>query len=150
MDFGLSDSVAGFCGSLSRQVGTGQAGLWNQFVVPVQGQSPLAVGCLDCQKSERCADRVLGVYACVWCRCLCCELQVPRHMGASVLQRLRERTEGFGKSPEVKVMFWSERQLPQGQAKVDFAHDLAGSSYVVVSLLPLMFLYSLPHSSCTA
>lgn len=24
-------------------------------------------------------------------------------------------------------MFWNERQLPQGQDKVDFVHDLAGS-----------------------
>lgn len=71
--------------------------------------------------------------------------------GTQALQceRLGERTEGFGKSPEAKVMFWNERQLPQGQAKVDFVHDLVDSSFVVVSALPLMFLYSLAHSSCT-
>lgn len=73
----------------------------------------------------------------------------PKHMGASVLQRLRERNEGFGKSPEVTVMFWSERQLPQAQAKVGFIHDLAGSSSVVVSSLPRRFLCSLAYSGCT-
>ena len=104
---------------------------------------------LDCQMPECCAGCVLGVCARVWSRSLCCELQVPRHMDASVFQRLRERTEGFGKSPEVKVMFWSERQLPQGQAKIDSAHDLEDSFYVVISLLPLMLLHSLAHSSCT-
>lgn len=45
MDFGLSDSVAGFCKSLSRWVGIGHAaGLWNWFVVPVQVQFSLACG----------------------------------------------------------------------------------------------------------
>lgn len=89
---------------------------------------------------ECCADHVLGIHAQVWNRSLCSELQVPMHPDASVLQRLRERTEGFGKSTEVKAMFWSDRRL-QGQAKIKFLHDLAGSSYIVVSLLPVVFVF---------
>lgn len=49
-----------------------------------KGSSPLPVGHLDCQMPECCVDCVLGLYAQVWSRSLCCELQVPRHTGTSV------------------------------------------------------------------
>lgn len=71
------------------------------------------------------------------CRCPCTQ----------TLQcyKVRGSTEGFGKSTEVKAMFWSERQLPQGQAKINFVHDLAGSSYIVVSLLPAVLVFLGPR-----
>lgn len=91
MDFGLSDAMADCCESLSRWVGAGQAaGIWKQFVMPIREQLSLACG-LSGLTSDCCADHVLGVYARVQSRSLGCELQVSRHMGASVLQRLRER-----------------------------------------------------------
>lgn len=87
------------------------------FVVPVQGQFSVAFGLSGCQMPKCCADGVLWVYAPVWSRSLSCELQVLGHIYASVLQRLGERSEGFGKSPDVKMMFWRERQLPQGRLR---------------------------------